>query len=100
MTSEQRHNIMQQPKETCPIIDAVLKSVKGILKDFRYVEMSLDLDTLKESIGNAEHFMEYQLDNALEDIRRNCADIRAWGQEWKDRCLEKADILEEIKEMI
>jgi len=83
-TSEQLYGISEQPKPTCPIIDAVIANLRKCDREMNRWERHKDdaeylaqvLDTVAWIIGNIEP--------DIEKIRVNADKIRGWGQEWKE----------------
>ena len=89
-TSEQLYGISEQPKPTCPMIDAVIADLRKCDREMNRWERYKDdaeylasvLDTVAWIIGNIEP--------DLEKIRENADKIRGWGQEWKELAKEHA----------
>ncbi|MFJ7950369.1 hypothetical protein ACIQZG_02455 [Lysinibacillus sp. NPDC096418] len=86
VTSEYVLGIDEPPEHQCLNIDEVIKRVKGALKDCDYSR-----DYIKdEDLSNAESYADdvyhelYDLEDAIEKIRTEIENVRAWGQEWKD----------------
>lgn len=85
-TSEALLGLSEPPEHQCSNIDEVINRVKGALKNCDYSR-----DYIKdEDLSNAESYADdvyhelYDLDDAVEKIRTEIENVRAWGQEWKD----------------
>lgn len=89
MTSESTYGIVEQPAETCPVIDKAVRSVDVIRKIIKGYEKA-DEAELRDMISSIEGKLDdlngrYSwAGGLLEDIRKANIAIRAWGQEWKD----------------
>jgi len=96
-TSEQLYGISEQPKPTCPMIDAVIADLRKCDREMNRWERHKDdaeylaqvLDTVAWIIGN--------LEPELEKIRDNADKIRGWGQEWKELAKEHAPKPDEME---
>ena len=82
MTSEELHDIVKQPDDTCPKVDACLKAIEHAESDLRGWER-MELEDLRYQVD----FALYRLDAAkdeLEKVRNSNMALREWGKEWKD----------------
>jgi len=53
LTSEQLHEVCEQPPETCPLIDTVVQTVKKCMDELRGYER-MDEDQMREALDNIE----------------------------------------------
>lgn len=97
MSSERLHNIAPQPEAKCPLIDKMLKKVE---KGMSYLKSALEADNLDGALHEVTHAIWYfeDLDGDLEDARKACEELRAWGQEWKDKAKEYYAEVERLEE--
>ena len=72
MSDERDHNISREPDHSCPLIDDVIDGMSAARK----------------ALEDAEH--------DIEKVRRRVEEVRAWGEEWKQRAIELASELEQI----
>lgn len=88
-TSESLFGINEQPEQNCPKIDKGLNQWHYMRRDIEsYCKDLKHCDTVEEaekiggdidySIGSLDITEEY------EELRRQCENIRSWGQGWKD----------------
>ncbi len=85
-TSEEQLGIIEQPPESCPLVNAVLSTVE-IGKRETYGWKHMDEADLREAVEYAEWRLE-QIEGEIELVRDANESIRAWGQEWKELALE------------
>lgn len=102
MSSERLHNIAPQPEAKCPLIDKMLKKVE---QGMSYLKSALEADNLDAALQEVTHATWYFEDlggawGDLEDARKACEELRAWGQEWKDKAKEYYDEYERLEEEI
>lgn len=90
MTSEERYGVDPQPKETCPMIDALQTDLASAYKTMRNYQKSDDVEELKEMLSDIEHilFSWSAAHSSLEEIRTHVVSIRDWGQQWKENFIE------------
>lgn len=81
MMTETSLGIIQQPKETCPKIDKVIRAIRSIQK---MVDGALKYPDQSDEILREIDSELYPLEDQLEEIRKANAEIREWGQSWKD----------------
>lgn len=90
-TSEQLHDVCEQPEAACPLIDAVLQTVRKCMDEMRGYERMSE-DNMREALDSIETHLSfligYKHNGELELIRARAAEIRQWGQEWKQRAKE------------
>lgn len=94
MTSESQRDIPPQPKDTCPMINYVIKDLATIIKAIRGYR-NADEDELRDMVDNVDTYINQE--DAMEEIRTNAMLIRAWGEAWKQYALEIESELEELK---
>jgi len=89
--SEELYGIRPQPLDTCPIINGIkteAKKLLGQLHGYERLNDANDIDKLYDILWNVKYFLEDNLvggsECAIELVRANAQNIRAWGQEWKD----------------
>lgn len=70
-TSEEILGFVKQPQVSCPTIDKIIAKLD-------YIGIS--------------NFAKENLIKDLEFIRKNCADIREWGQDWKTDHLRNLEV--------
>lgn len=89
MSSEKDNGIMEQPENTCPLIDSVISDLESALDDLEGWR-HMNEEELREACDNAE----WRISHAdLEPIRHHVTQVREWGQQWKDLAKElKQDI--------
>lgn len=96
-TSEEIHEISQQPPPTCEIIDKALKEINDTQRRIRGYEKS-DEDELRDMLSDVESNIAslsgYGQSGLLEDIRDRVTEIRQWGEEWKKYALSLYDLHE------
>jgi predicted nucleic acid-binding Zn-ribbon protein len=100
MSSERRHSVVEQPEAKCPLIDKMRDKVESGMS---HLKNALEADTLDAAIQEVTHATWYleDLDGAcgdLEDARKACEELRAWGQEWKDKAKEYYDEVKRLEE--
>ena len=86
MTSEEKFGIVKQPKDTCPMIDEVIRYIDKI-QSAVYRHEKLDEDRLRSAVNDVECFVS-GLSETMEIIRINTDAIRNWGNEWKEKAKE------------
>ncbi len=101
-TSEERHDIMAQPQDTCPMIDKVIGVIDEIEKEANIGRHDEDdVDALTAKLSSIETSINFPFRDGvrerLEEIRENASNIRAWGQEWKDLALQLLDEIDGLK---
>lgn len=100
MTSEQEYGLPDQPKDTCPIINNALKSLKKMARDVPSQRQIRNADEeelramLEELISDTDYHYS-DIENAFEECRQQAIDIREWGQAWKDLAKQKIEIEEQ-----
>ncbi len=85
-TNEDRFGIIKQPKDTCPMIDALITKIRkmiSIIKGYSKAEP----EELLEMVDNIDTEISY-FESELEEIRSNPQAIRSWGNEWKQKAIE------------
>ena len=87
MTSEQRFDIPDQPENTCPMIDRVLKDIETVFKEMRHYKRCKDVEALHDIIDSIDSAL-FSTEGVVRDIRTNVENIRAWGQAWKNAAKE------------
>jgi len=100
MNSERLHRVVPQPESKCPLIDKMLGKVE---KGMRCLKNALEADTLDSAIDDITNGTWYFEDLSgacgdLEDARKACEELRAWGQEWKDKAKEYYDEVQRLEE--
>nr|DAH57221.1 MAG TPA: hypothetical protein [Caudoviricetes sp.] len=92
MNSEKRYGIVEQPKDTCPLLDnmlgKMLKAQSKIEEALKGDDLSLE-DMRNLLIGLHSALIE---DGGItvEEIRERVIEIRAWGQAWKEEALSRS----------
>jgi len=100
MSSERLHRVVPQPEAKCPLIDTMLGKVEKGMSCLKDALAADTLDSAIDDITNATWYFE-DLDGAcgeLEDARKACEELRAWGQEWKDKAKEYYDEVRRLEE--
>lgn len=89
MSSEIEHCIVKQPEPTCPLIDAIIKTLRDADKAMRNFERCDDPETLRDMLDSVrrELFHWDTAEDKLEAIRKHVESIRSWGEEWKQYAL-------------
>ena len=86
-TSEELYDIRSQAPDTCPLIDAIQREAKNIRKKMYNYE-KMDESELKDILWHVDNFLYDNICGgsqcAIERVRDNVSNVRAWGQEWKD----------------
>lgn len=92
MSSETEHDIVKQPAPTCPMIDAVIKSLRDAERSMKGFERCDSPEQLRDMLDSVyrDLFHWDSAEDALEAIRKNAENIRAWGEEWKQYALKLA----------
>lgn len=87
MASEQLHGIIEQPGDTCPMIDEAIKGIQGALVYLHNYE-KMDEDEMRNTLWEIEYALSELVgdrkNNIMEDIRQNVIAIRHWGSMWKE----------------
>ena len=88
-TSEELFGIDEQPEQNCPKVDKGLKAWYSVQRDIEgYCKDLKRCDTVDEAekIGGDIDWAICSLDivEEYEELRKQCAKLRAWGQGWKD----------------
>lgn len=86
MTNEEHFKLPEQPAETCPLIDKIIKKINLIDQSTRRYERD-EHDELKDRLNEIEWAVS-GLINDMEVIRKHVESIRSWGQAWKEKALE------------
>ena len=86
MASEDYKNIAFQPGPTCPMVDSCVSAIDQCREYLRRQEY----DKIESELDDAE--------NNAEQARDNAANIREWGQGWKDYAKELEQALESLAE--
>lgn len=94
-TSEDKHDIREQPENSCPTIDTAIEQINLAQKAQRhahdYAHNIDDEDSQKQYVIEEldRIYSElFDLENNFEYCRSQCEDIREWGQQWKDLALQ------------
>lgn len=85
-TNEDRFGIIKQPKDTCPMIDELIKKIRriqSVIKGYSKAEPGELLEMVDNVDTETSYFEIY-----LEGIRTNIEAIRSWGNEWKQKAKE------------
>lgn len=86
--SEELYGISPQPLDTCPVINEVQNEAKKLSNLMRGYKKVDDIEALHDMLWEVEYFLDNNIlggsECAVERIRTNIGNIRAWGQEWKD----------------
>lgn len=85
-TNEDRFGIIKQPKDTCPMIDELIKKIRRIQSDIKGYSKA-EPEELMEMVDNVDTETSY-FESDLEEIRTNAQAIRSWGNEWKQKAIE------------
>ena len=92
-TSEELYGIVEQPRNTCPMIDEALRELAQIARRIRGYERAGE-DELRDMLSDVELCIGcldgWNRTGLLEDIRKNVTAIRSWGQEWKAYAMDYA----------
>ena len=92
-TSEEVLEVMKQPEETCPMLESVIRELDSISRNLKRAKMYEDWD----DVASAQSDIDYLADS-VDDISFHVADIRAWGQDWKDLAKRMFEALPEKKQ--
>ncbi len=98
MSSERAFGVSEQPEETCPMIDAVLKGIADAISSAKASDGD-DVNELKDALSDVDWAIS-GIPSDLENIRRHITDIRSWGQEWKDQAKELKDRISELERTV
>lgn len=89
-TSEELYGISEQPKPTCPLIDAVIAGMRKCDREmYRWERHKDDAEHLAQVLDTVAGIVR-NIEPDIEKIRDNADKIRRWGQEWKDLAKEHA----------
>ncbi len=93
--SEDLYGIRKQPADTCPLINAIqgeAKKLANIMRGYKKLNGINDIEKLHDILWEVEYFLDNNIiggsECALERVRDNIENIRAWGQEWKTHAKE------------
>jgi uncharacterized coiled-coil DUF342 family protein len=78
------NSVDDEPSFTCPKIDKVQR----------------ELSSIAEKLNAAVEIVESLSDENMEEIRNANSDIRAWGNQWKDKALELQAQIDELNDNI
>lgn len=92
--SEVRYGITKQPQETCPLVDDALDDLKSALKELDGWERCDDVGELQHKCDMGVWYAD-RLNVTLEEIRERTAEIREWGQQWKNLAKDHAPMTDE-----
>lgn len=92
-TSEEILEIMKQPEETCPMLENVIGELDSISRNLQQAKRYEDWD----DVASAQSDIDYLADS-MNDISFHIADIRTWGQDWKDLAKRMFEALPEKKQ--
>jgi hypothetical protein len=85
--SEELYDIRKQPQDTCPLIDNIQSEAKQLFKKMYNYE-KMDIEDLHDILWRVDNFLHDNLIGgsqcAIERVRENVSEIRAWGGEWKE----------------
>lgn len=104
-TSEELFGVDEQPEANCPRVDRGLKVWYDVQRDiYGYCKDLKRCDTLDEAekigcnidwaIGSLDVVEEY------EELRRQCENIRTWGQGWKDLAKKLIEQREDVSDLL
>mgnify|MGYP001767605956 CR=1 FL=1 len=85
-TNEERFGIIKQPKDTCPMIDELIKKIRQIQSDIKGYSKA-EPEELLDMVDSVDTEISY-FESNLEEIRTNTQAIRSWGNEWKQKAIE------------
>lgn len=88
-TSEERNSIQQQPGDICPFLDVMLERMWEAQK---HIKFSTKFDSVEEYrclLVDLESSLVDTGEVQLELARQEIIKLRAWGQAWKEKALEK-----------
>jgi hypothetical protein len=86
-TSEEKLGLTKQPEETCPRIDKFIKEIKWAIQDLEGAMKDIGREDYKEAESDIDTALRnyiYDIEDNYESLRKQCEDIRAWGQQWKN----------------
>jgi hypothetical protein len=92
--SEVRYGITAQPAESCPLIDDALSDLRDALKELDGWEKCHEVGELQHKCDMGIWYAD-RLNETLEKIRDRAAEIREWGQQWKDLAKQHAPMCDE-----
>ena len=103
-TSEKLFGFREQPEENCPKVDLGKKAwysakcdIGGYCTDLKRCDSIEQAENIGDDI---EWIIErLDIDGEYEELREQCANIRAWGQEWKNiakKLIEKQSDVSEL----
>jgi len=109
VTSEHRHSIRPQPKDTCPLLDAAITEVENVeyYSNKAINLLGLDIeDRTQKDLEDALQALSYIAEcvrdckAAIEEARENVVAIREWGQDWKEKGLEWFEENEKLEDEV
>jgi hypothetical protein len=86
-TSEEILGIRKPPENTCPDIDSIIKAINKVY-NIAY-RSKCECREIGDGCGHEDKFYDIQyeltgLENELEKLREANANLRTWGQDWKN----------------
>jgi uncharacterized coiled-coil DUF342 family protein len=85
-------------KNTCPIIDKYIQTIKGEIVDTRYLD-GMDVDELREIISSMSSQLNECIDY-LEEMRTANSVLRGWGNDEASRADEAENKVYELEDKI
>lgn len=85
MTSESQRDIPAQPKNTCPMIDYVIRDLATIMRAIKGYRNACESE-LRDMVDDVDTYINQE--DAMEEIRTNVCLIRHWGEAWKQYALQ------------
>jgi hypothetical protein len=104
-TSEEVNGIMAQPRPTCPEIAKVIHAARSANAAFETFPRSGERSSVRTE-ARIDKLRDYtsEVEIRMENVRKNCEALRAWGDQWKflaKRLLaERAEYERKAKEML